>query len=121
MPIERQEALRAVVSLSHPFEEALRRLRSFEYTWSQPSRVELTCADVVAVLERYIAGSVDAVDVERWAEAIVGREDLEFAPGDEDALQGVLFRLSTPEITESLTRETAVSIVNELQVPRTAV
>jgi hypothetical protein len=119
--MERQEALRSVVSLSQPLDEALSRLRAYEYSWPHSPLVELDGSDVIAVLERYLAGALEASQVERWADAIEGREDIEFAPGKEEILSKVLFRLSTPEITEVLTRELALRIVNELRSPGTAV
>lgn len=119
--MERQAALRSVVSLSQPLDEALGRLRTFEYSWPHSPLLKLHCADVVAVLERYLAGAVDPSEVERWAEAIEGREDIQFASGEEDALSEALFRLSTPEITHMLTRDLAVRIVNELRPHGTAV
>lgn len=119
--MERKAALRSVLSLSQPLDEALRRLRAFEYAWPHSPLVELDCADVITVLERYLAGTLEVSQVELWAEAIEGREDVELAPGKEDVLSEVLFRLSTPEITEVLTRELALRIVNELRPPGTAV
>ena len=114
--MERQAVLRSVVSLSQPLDEALGRLEAFEYTWPHSPLVELSCSDVVAVLELHLAGALDASQVERWADAVEGREDIEFAPGQEEVLSEVLFRLSTPEITEVLTDELAMRIVKELKL-----
>ena len=59
-----------------------------------------TALDASLVLRRLLDGAVDAAAVERWADAIESREDVELDPADADDLSDLLFQLATPAIND---------------------
>ncbi len=61
-------------------------------------------AEVAHVLSRYLAGTLSAADVESWAEALEGRDDIRFAPPE---LVDIVFELANPTLAGALTPEQA--------------
>jgi hypothetical protein len=72
--------------------------------------VTLEGPDIMSVLERFLAGALSVADVEDWANALEGREDVGY---DRDLAQ-TLFVLSTPAINGPLTADSAASLIREL-------
>lgn len=103
---ERIAALQDLVDLRKPAEEAAVALSRFEFD-SDDELVTLTPSAIVSVLNRYLRGAISAVDVERWAEALVGRDDVGLLEGTEDLLKAAIFELSSPEINEPISPDLA--------------
>src|SRR5947207_6181559 len=102
----RTDALRALVELQVEPHQAAARLR--EDSWdSDEDLVTLTAADAVRVLNAYLSGQMDAADVQLWAEALEGRDDLGFDSGCGDRLKDFLFEFATPEVNEPNTPQLA--------------
>ncbi|MBB4963474.1 hypothetical protein [Saccharothrix violaceirubra] len=95
--------------------DAVRGLSRFGWDRDVES-VVVTSAHVVGVLGRYLAGALSAEDVELWAEALAGRDDVGFVEGTEDELKQVLFELSTPEINWPIGPAMASGWITRLQV-----
>jgi hypothetical protein len=49
-------------------------------------------------LESFLAGVIDAHEIEVWAEAVQGRDDIGMREPDSELLGEALFELSTPEL-----------------------
>ena len=73
------------------------------FDWDGEPVVEMTSADMVSVLDRYLGGEVTSQQLEGWAEALVGRSDIGLQPGAEELLKQLLFEISTPEINFEIT------------------
>ena len=82
---------------------------------SDRSLVTLTGADAASILERFARGELSASDVERWANAVEGREDIDFDEGHESELREALFELANPLLTEPLTPARAAQWVARLR------
>jgi hypothetical protein len=102
----RVEALRNLISLNMPVEQAEAALA--EFGWDSDDDLDtLTRVDATQILRRYRAGELTRADCQRWAQALEGREDLGFEDGWEDTLKELLFEIATPELSEPLTPEFA--------------
>jgi hypothetical protein len=103
---QRTEALRDLINLRVPVEQAEAALADFG--WDSDDDLDtLTRADAIEILRRYQAGELTATDCQRWAEALEGRDDLGFEDGWEDTLKELLFEIATPDLAEPLTPEFA--------------
>lgn len=106
MTDSREQALRDVVELRAPLNDAIPALEA--YPWdSEEELVTLTTDHVRAVLDRYLDGSLPAEDVQRWAETLEGRDDLALT----ETLIDVLFELASPEIQGELTEKKARDLI----------
>ncbi|UHQ19727.1 hypothetical protein LVB87_00725 [Lysobacter sp. KIS68-7] len=75
------------------------------------SGVVLSIADVIRSLDEYLDGNVSAAEVHEWAEGYDVNEDIEF---EVEALTGVVFDLTSPEINGALTVARATRIKEDL-------
>jgi len=105
---ERSEALRDLIQLRRPVDEAAEALSAFAWD-SEQDLVRLDRSDAARLLDAYLGEHISDHDTVRWAAAIEGRDDVALAPGSEEMLKEFLFELATPEITESLTADRAAS------------
>ncbi|NBH08601.1 hypothetical protein [Amycolatopsis sp. SID8362] len=107
--MERQEritALRCVLELKTSMAEAVGELSRFAYD-SDEEIVTLLPSHVVRILDRYLSGELTEGDIEGWAEALLGRDDIGLLMGFEESLKQALFELSTPDVNEPISRELA--------------
>ena len=65
--------------------------------------------------ERAIAAELSAEQVKDWANAIEGRDDIEFDPQDEKAVADAIFLLANPEINFPITESLALKMKDELE------
>lgn len=104
----RRDALQDLVSLRVPVAQAVRRLEQFP--WDSDRRlVALTRADVCGVLDAYLEERLSAEDVEAWAFALEGRDDVAFEEGFAPLLRDLLFALANPLLTGPVTPSTVRS------------
>ncbi len=68
------------------------------------------------ILERYLRGTLAASDVECWADAVEGRDDIQYLDGQEEKIADLLFRLSSPEINTPLSPDVAQALRSELAI-----
>ncbi|WP_192364591.1 hypothetical protein [Mesorhizobium mediterraneum] len=90
----RRSILLSVVELDRPVAELQSVLAPLGWDYPEPL-VTLTYTHIRSVLLRFLAGKLDAKDVEAWADLVELRDDIEFA--DERTLE-VIHMLSTPQI-----------------------
>lgn len=111
--LDRQQILRSLLKLDRPLEVVLRDLASV--TWdSEEELVTLRPADPVQILSRFKSGGLDAEDVENWANAIEGRDDIGILDDDQGTLKEAIFHLANPDLHGPLTAETAERWIKRL-------
>jgi hypothetical protein len=93
----RQDALRDLIELRTPVDDAIAGLADFPWPGEDPV-VMLTLRDIGRVLDLFDARALSETDLTAWAEEVHGREDIELDPADRDLLADALFELSTPEL-----------------------
>ncbi|WP_328647404.1 hypothetical protein OHS58_05810 [Amycolatopsis sp. NBC_00348] len=103
---DRAAALLDILELHRSVPDAVRELSRFDFD-GEEDLVTLTPAHVTAFLRGYLSGALTENDVEVWAEALAGRDDVGLLEGYGNLLKQVLFELSTPEINEPIGFEMA--------------
>lgn len=74
----------------------------------------LNKSDIVAAIDSFLAGDLDAAGLEEWAERYEMDDNVEYAEVDIDVIPNALFMLATPEINGDLTPEHVMRIRSEL-------
>lgn len=93
----RIEALKDLIEFRRPVLEAIEQLGQFPWDCAT-ELVELGMADVLAALESHRRGELDEHDLESWAEALAGRDDVGMRAAQAGVLTEALFELSSPEL-----------------------
>lgn len=75
----------------------------------------LTPDHVIRMLERFLSGELTSGDLERWANAIEGRDDIGLDTDAADALKDVIFELANPTLQGATTEESARAWVTRLR------
>ena len=103
----RESLVRSLLALDRPLDEVVQRLG--QYPWDSAEKLEIfRAAHAESVLKRFADGKLLASEVEAWANAIEGREDVGYEPSAEATLRRLIFELANPLLTHALTKETAV-------------
>lgn len=98
---ERIEALRDLVELREPIPVAIGRLRLFPWD-SDAMLVTLTGNDLIRILDRYLRRKLSNTEVEEWAEALEGRDDVGYESQLGEILRRIIFELANPLLTTPL-------------------
>lgn len=109
----RTQLLANLLNYSHPIEHTLTGLRQFSWD-AEAALIILSRNHLIQLLERYLRGDFANSDVEVWANAIEGREDIDYESGHEDALQEIIHTLANPILTEPLDNELAGRLLKTL-------
>lgn len=103
---ERVALLNSLVRLDAPVEGLAARLSAFGWD-SDQELVTLTRDHAVSVLRRFLAKECPGAEVEAWANAIEGRDDIGYEPAVANVLRELLFELANPSLTRALTFSSA--------------
>jgi hypothetical protein len=110
---QRVVALEDLLRLRTPLAKAQERLRGSDWD-SDEELVALTRADLVRVLDQYLVNKLSAQDVESWANAVEGRDDVGLEGGFEALLKATVFQLANPRLTSHLTSAAAEGLRKQL-------
>jgi len=109
--MNRTATLNALVKVTMPIHEAVSRLA--EFSWDSESElVLLTSENFFHVLSLFKHGSLSAAEVEDWANALEGRDDVVFAT---EQARELLHELANPLLTQPLSGERAGFWLSQLQ------
>ena len=95
---ERIKALQDLIELREPIPVAISRLRHFSWD-SDAELVTLRGSDLIQILDKYLQGELSSTDVEEWAEALEGRDDIGYESRLSDTLRQIVFELANPLLT----------------------
>lgn len=117
-PLTRNEILEHAVRFDMPLVALRLALGRFPWDCEAPL-VTLRAADVVAVLDRFLAGQLSADEVTAWADLLEVREDVDFGVTTEDAdvVRHAVWLVANPEISlpgSKLDRDNALAIREDL-------
>ena len=101
---ERKMAVLDLLRAERPIRPLLSALN--EFSWD--SAEELAILDpqhLVNLLHRFLAGDLSSEDVEGWANAVEGQDDIGYEDAFEDELKECIFQLANPELGYPLTPE----------------
>ena len=111
----RKDALSDLLFYHAPIELLQRQLKAFPWD-SEEVLAVVTTAHVTHILQRYLAGELLASQVEDWANAIEGREDLAYFPTQQALIEEVIHQLANPLLTIPLSEANAEALIAKLDV-----
>lgn len=91
----RRHALVDLVELRVAPSEAVAAVRQLPWD-SEVELVLLSRANVVVLLTRYLHRELSKAELEAWANAVEGREDIGVEPDDEESLRAFVFETANP-------------------------
>ncbi|MCO5965484.1 hypothetical protein [Sinorhizobium meliloti] len=92
--MNRVTALSALMKLDRPLQEVRGYLPAFG--WDAEAVITLSRFDLVAILQRFSTGELDAATVQEWADTIECREDIQFEAGHEESVASAIHDLANP-------------------------
>jgi hypothetical protein len=110
----RIQVLTDLLDYSYPLEQMVLSLRQFPWD-AETVLVILHRRHIIQLLERYLGKELANGEVEAWANAIEGREDIDYESEHEDILQEIIHILANPVLTESLDINLAEHLIKTLQ------
>jgi hypothetical protein len=111
--VNRQELVEALVEWRGEVKSLAATLAEFDFDCETPLAT-LRLSNIADTLKRFIGGNVSANDVEIWAEAVEGRDDIDYAKDQEELISESLFALSTPSANGPLTKFSAQEMLGRL-------
>jgi hypothetical protein len=102
---DRRQALVDLIDLRKPIGPAIRSLS--EHPLGKAPEVVFRRDQINRALEMFLAGDLNARDLEQWASAIEGRDDIEYDPSCSPSVADFLFKASTPQLNGALTEQRA--------------
>jgi hypothetical protein len=91
----RTEWLNALLKFNSPLGEIVPHLDNFGWDSDTPI-VVLNRQHLCSILQRYLDHQLSAEDLEAWANAIEGREDIAYDEEDRELVETVIFELANP-------------------------
>ncbi len=112
---DRKTLLKKLIRFEAPVSELVSALHSFGWDGDKEF-VKLQRSDIVQVLNQYLQSTLTESDIEEWANAIEGREDIEFEIGYDEAINDAVFELANPLLTQRLDLSAVNKIINRLNI-----
>jgi hypothetical protein len=109
----RQKASMALLSLPQPVDQARNVLAKFPWD-SSTELMLLSVRHVENALDQFVAARIPATEVEHWANAVEGRDDIGFESAHELLLRGIVHELANPLLTQALTRASAIELLERI-------
>lgn len=110
---DRATALADLVNLRVTVSAAIEAVRKLPWD-HEVALADLDRRAAITVVSRFRTGALTADDLQAWADAIEGREDVGFEPGHEETLSQFVFETANPSLAEELTDRYAVSWIARL-------
>ena len=109
---ERKKVLEALLGFEQPVEQLSTALTAFPWD-SDMELAFLSVGHAANLLKRFVTGRTTASEVENWANAVEGRDDIGFESGNEQLLREFVHELANPLITQPLTPERAIELLKK--------
>ena len=113
MPLTRAELLQTIVEYTSGIDTAVGELARYPWDCNEPVFI-VTRAHVTAILDRYLSGELTPEQLERWADLLEVRDDIEFESPAEEAVREVIWQLANPLLTEPLSGASAARMRDAL-------
>ena len=102
----RTEWLHALLNFDRPLDEILPHLHNLGWD-SDTALVVLNRQNLSSILQRYCNSEFSAENLEDWANAIEGRDDIAYDEEDRELLETIIFELANPALTSPLSVQLA--------------
>jgi hypothetical protein len=104
--IPRKKLLTTLLKLSAPLNEIIPPLQALGWD-SEAELVIFTRHHALAILKRFLENKLSSDELEDWANAVEGHDDIGFEAEAAPLLQSFITELANPLLTEPLTPESA--------------
>ena len=113
-------SLQRMIALEGNFKQLVFEAREFlTHVQKRPADDEVITpvrvADIHRALEFYLNCAITEEQLREWADVLEMCDCVNYESGKEEIVSNMLFRLSTPEINESITRSLAQKLRDELR------
>lgn len=98
----RYEVLQELIDFEQPLDVISSKLKGFNFDFDGEPLV-LSKEKVIAAINSFITGKKNADELERWANLIEMREDIDFEGICEDSINDVIYKLANPILEEPIT------------------
>jgi hypothetical protein len=105
----RKEILKELVRLSTNLDSIKSDLSKFSWD-SEEELYIINKDDIQYILSRYLSFEIDNIQLEDWANAIEGREDIGY---ENEELEDIIFKLSNPMLHGEISFEQANIILSQ--------
>jgi len=109
----RRDALVDLVDLRVSLSAAIAATKQLPWD-SDVEQVLLSRANVVGLLARYLRRELSSDDLEAWANAVEGREDIGVEPHDAEMLRKFIFEFANPELAHPISDSSVHRWLNRL-------
>ena len=109
----KRELLQSLLALDRPLKDIRHDLKNYPWDSDYPE-VILHREQASRIINRYLHGKLSASEVEGWANAIEGREDVGFESGFDEMLSELIFELANPTLTHTLDNAKAAEWLRRL-------
>jgi hypothetical protein len=111
---ERIKVISELVELGKPLNEVADRVGEFPWDYTGEP-VTLTSRHIASIVNRFLSGELSSSDIERWANLIEGRDDVDFEKEHQGWIGMVVHELANPILTEPLTVSRARELLDNRQ------
>ena len=106
------DVLKNLIDLSAPIEQIKESLKAIQ--WNSDTSVLMSKNSVIQVLSRFINDEISHQTLEKWANLVESREDIEFDPICPDDIKTLIFNIANPELQGLFTKDVANSWLQKL-------
>ncbi|MDZ7923837.1 MAG: hypothetical protein U5M23_07190 [Marinagarivorans sp.] len=111
--MNRLEVLKQVIAFDRPVDDLALALSQFEWDYEgQPLIIH--GSHIRSILNKFLAGEVNAKELENWANLIECRDDLEFDEGQREVLENIIYCLANPMLQGELTISFCENLLGDL-------
>lgn len=110
---DRLELVNLLLDAPDSLASTMERLSSYSWDFTGTG-VQLKREHIEAALQRYLSGSLTREQLEDWANAIEGREDIEFDGSYGQLLADIVYELANPTLTQLLSKPRAIELIKRM-------
>jgi hypothetical protein len=112
--MKRTDILNNLISFSNPVKDLGNQLTDLNWDYDGEP-VVLRGVQIENILLRFLAGDLNAIELEEWANLIEGREDITFEVEHEEAIKDVIYCLANPILQGEITNSLCVKLLKYFQ------
>ncbi len=108
----RSELVKALIEFSEPLSSIMNELKN--YVWDSEELIILAPKHILSILMCYTESKVTESELEAWANAIEGREDIGLLESHAKALNESIYLLANPEINYQINSKLVQRLIKNL-------
>lgn len=98
------KVLSDLVGFSEPLSNISNELSKLDWEYEGEPFI-IRAIQIIEVLQRYVSGEIESIEIEEWANLIECREDIEFEKDKRNMLENAIYQLANPVLEGDITPE----------------